>query len=80
MGVYYLFLAWEFGYLLSLQCEQAVIHRVLTVFPGRRRQWVGVVVSDWLLGSSQQQGPAGRWFRLLIVAGPWEEVMSLRSI
>lgn len=51
-GGYYLFLAWEFGYLLSFSwCEQAIIPRVLSVFPGRRRQWVGLVVSAWLLGS-----------------------------
>ena len=36
---------------LFLQCEQAVIPRVLSLFPGRRRQWVGLVVSAWLLGS-----------------------------
>jgi len=48
---YYLFWAWEFRYSLFLQCEQAVIPRVLSVFPGRRKQWVGLVVSAWLLGS-----------------------------
>ena len=62
---------------LFLWCEQVVIPRVLSVFPGRRRQWVGLVVSAWLLGSSQQQGPAGRWHRLLLAAGPWEVAMSL---
>ena len=29
------------------QCEQAVIS--LSVFPGRRRQWTGLLVSAWLL-------------------------------
>ena len=38
-------------YHLFLQCEQAIMPRVLSVFPGRRRQWVGLVVSGWLLGS-----------------------------
>ena len=55
---------------LFLWCKQAVIPRVLSLFPGRRRQWVGRVVGAWLLGSYQQQGPAGRWCRLLLVAGP----------
>ena len=36
---------------LFLQCEQAVITSVLSVFPGRRRQWVELVVSAWLLCS-----------------------------
>ena len=36
---------------LFLQCEQAVIPRVLNMFPGRRKQWVGLVFSAWLLGS-----------------------------
>ena len=36
---------------LFLQCEQAVIPRVVSVFPGRRRQWVALVVSAWLLSS-----------------------------
>jgi len=36
-GGYDLFLAWQFEYLhLFLQCEQAVIPRVLSVFPGRQ--------------------------------------------
>ena len=61
--------------LLFLQCEQAVIPRMLSVFSGRRRQWVGPTVGAWLLGSQQQQGPAGRWHTVLLVAGPWEEVM-----
>ena len=32
-------------------CEQAVIFKVLSVFLGRRRQWVWLVVSAWLLDS-----------------------------
>ena len=64
---------------LFLQCEQAVIPRMLNVFSGRRRQWVGPAVSAWSLGSQQQQGPAGRWHRLLLVAGPWEVVISSRQ-
>ena len=39
-----------------------------------------LVVSAWLLGSEQQQGPAGRCCRVLLVAGMWEVVMSLRNI
>ena len=65
---------------LFLQCEQAVIPRVLSVFSGRRRQWVGLVVSSWLLGSQQQQGPTGGWYRPLLVVGPWEMVMRLRQL
>ena len=53
---------------------------MLSVFSGRRRQWVERVVSAWSLGSEQQQGHAGRWHRLLLVAGPWEVVMGLRQI
>ena len=45
---------------LFLQCEQAVIHRVLSVFPGRRRQWVGSVSGCWALGSKDlQEGGTG---------------------
>ena len=65
---------------LFLWCEQAVVPRMLSVFSGRRRQWVGPAVSAWSLGSQQQQGPAGRWHRLLLVAGPWEVVISSRQI
>ena len=65
---------------LFLWCEHAVIPRILSVFSGRRRQWVGPAVSAWSLGSQQQQGPAGRQQRLLLVAGPWEVVMSSRQI
>ena len=65
---------------LFLQCEQTVIPMVLSVFPGRRRQWVGPAVSAWSLDSQQQKGPAGRCQRLLLVAGPWEVVISLRKI
>ncbi len=36
---------------LFLWCEQAVIPRGLSVFPGRRRQRVEPAVSAWLLGS-----------------------------
>ena len=36
---------------LFLWCEQTVIPRVLSVFSGRRRYWVGPVVSSWLLTS-----------------------------
>ena len=36
---------------LVLWYEQAVIPKVLSVFPGSRRQCLGVVVSAWLLGS-----------------------------
>ena len=50
------------------------------MFSGRRRQWVGPAVNAWLLGSQQQQGPAGWWLRLLLVAGPLEVVMSSRQI
>ena len=30
---------------LFLQCEQAIILRVLSVFTERRKQWIGLVVS-----------------------------------
>ena len=50
---------------------------MLSMFPGRRRQWVGLVVIAWLLDSYQQQGHTGRWLRLLLVAEPWEVLMSL---
>ena len=65
---------------LYLHCEQAVVPRKLSVFSRRRRQWVGPAASAWSLGSQQQQGPAGRWNRLLLVAGPWEVVISSRQI
>ena len=78
-GVNYLFLVWEFEYLLSLWCEQAVLPGVLSVLPVTRRQWVGLVIRAWLLGSWQYQGPAREWPRLLLVAGPWEVVISLRQ-
>lgn len=65
---------------LFLWCEQAVIPRMLSVFSRRRRQWTGPAVHAWSLGSQQQQGPAGRQQRLLLVAGPWEVVMSSRQI
>ena len=65
---------------LFLQCEQAIIPRMLSGFLCRRRQWVGLVVSAWFLGSQQQQGPEGRWSRLLLVSGLWEVIMSLRQI
>ena len=61
-------------------CEQAVIPMVLSMFPGRRSQWVGLVISAWFLGSYEQRGPAGMWLRLLLVAGPWEVEMSFRQI
>ena len=81
LGGYYLFLVWEFEYLnLFLQCEQTVVPRMLSVFSGRRRQWAVPAVSAYLLGSQQQQRSSGRWHRLLLVAGPWEVVMSLRQI
>ena len=52
VGGYYLFLVWEFEHLLSLSLAWAGCYpRVLSVFPGRRRQWVGLVVSAWLPGS-----------------------------
>ena len=57
------------SFCLFLWCEQTVISRTLSVFSGRRRKWVGPAVSAWSLGSKQQQGPAGMWYRLLIVAG-----------
>ena len=40
---------------LFLWCEQAVIPRVLSVFPGKRRQWLELVVSPgcWALDSSK---------------------------
>ena len=65
---------------LFLWCEQAIVARMLSVFSGRRRQWVGPAVSAWSLGSSQQQGPAGRWHRLLLVAGPWEVATTLTEV
>ena len=34
---------------LFLQCEQAIIPRIPSVFPGRRRQWVGPVSSQCLV-------------------------------
>ena len=78
---YYLFLVWELNSCcLSLQCVQAVIPRMLSVFSGSMRQWVGPTVSAWLLGSQQQQGPSGSWHILLLVAGPSEVVMSSRQI
>ena len=65
---------------LFLWGEQAVIPRMLHVFSGKRRQWVELEVSAWLFGSQQQQGHAGRWHRLLLVAGPWEVVICSRQI
>ena len=65
---------------LFLWCEKAVVPRMLSVFSGRRRQWVGPAVSAWPLCSQSQQGPAGRLHRLFLVAGPWEVVMSSRQI
>ena len=56
------------------------IPRMLSVFSGIRRQWVGPVVCAWLLASQQQQGSAGRWHWLLLVAVPWEVIMSSRLI
>ena len=53
---------------------------VLSVFPGRRRQWVSLVVSTCLLGSQEYQGPAGMWHKLLLFAGTLDMVMSLRQI
>ena len=65
---------------LFLWCEQAFIPRMLSVFSRRKRQWVGPAVSAWSLGSQEQQGPAARWHRLLLVSRPWEVVMSSRQI
>ena len=53
---------------------------MLSVFLGRRRQWLGPLVSAWFLGSQQQRGLAGRWHRLFLVAGPWEVVVSLKQM
>ena len=47
---------------LFLWCERAVIPRVLHVFPGRRRQWVGLVdITFCVLNSSKdlQEGSTG---------------------
>jgi len=48
---------------LFLRCEQAIIPRVLSVFPRRRRQWVGLVVVPgyWALNNSKdlQEGGTG---------------------
>ena len=65
---------------LFLKCEQALIPRLLSVFSGRRRQWLGPADSAWLLGSQQKKAPAGRRYRLLLVAGPWEVVICSRLI
>lgn len=65
---------------LFLQCGQTVIPRMLSVFSGRKRQWVGPELSAWSLGSQQQEGPSGRGNRLLLVTGSWEVVMSSRQI
>ena len=65
---------------LFLWCEQAVVSRMLSVFSGRRRQWVGPAASAWLLGSQQKQVSTGRWHMLLIVSGPWEVVISSRQV
>ena len=65
---------------LFLWCEQDVVPRMLSVFSGRRSQWVGPAVSAWFLGSQRQLAPAGRWHRLLLAAGPWEVVISSRQI
>ena len=71
------------GILISGVCffvMRAVISQVLSVFSGRRRQFVGPTVSAWSLGAQQQQEVAGRLHWLLLVAGPWEMVMSSRQI
>lgn len=65
---------------LFLQCEQSVIPRMLSVFSGRREKWVGPEYCAWSLGSQQKQRPIGRWYRLLLFAGPWEVVMGSRRI
>ena len=52
VGGYYLFFLWSLIICCSfLLCEQAAIPMVLSVFPGRKRQLAGLVVSAWLLGS-----------------------------
>ena len=63
------------------QCVQTVIPLIggvlvqgLHLLPGRWRQSARPVVSAWLLGPWQWWGPAGRWHRLLLVAGPWQVV------
>ena len=49
---------------------------MLSMFSGRRGQWVGPAFRAWSLGSQQKQRPAGRRHRLLLFTGPWEAVMS----
>ena len=63
-----------------LQCEQAVNPRMLSVLSEKRRQWVEPAVSAGSFGSQKQQGPVGRWHRLLLVAEPWEVIMSLGGL
>ena len=53
---------------------------MLSVFSGRRRQWVGPAVSAWLLGFQKQQVPTGRWHRLFLVSGLWKVVIRFRLI
>ena len=53
---------------------------MLSVFSRRRRQWIGPADNALSLGSEQQQGPTGRWHRLLLVAGTWEVIMTSRQI
>ena len=68
MRAYYLFLTCEFGCLLSPSSVWKgcyPLYRLLPVLPGRWRQWVGLVASAWLLGCWWQQGPTGRWHRML---------------
>ena len=75
-GGYYLFSLWEFEYLFFLWCEQTVIPRMLSVFSGRRRQWIGTAVA----GLSIAARTCRKMAQLLLVAGPWEVVMSSRQI
>ena len=61
---------------LFLLHEKSVIPMMLSMFSGRRGQWVGPAFRAWSLGSQQKQRPVGRRHRLLLFTGPWEAVMS----
>ena len=64
---------------LFLQCEQAVFPRMFSVF--REKEGMGRASRQCLVAQfSTAAGTCREWHRLLLVAGPWEVVMSSSQI
>ena len=81
VGGYYLFLEWEFGYLLSLTLVCAGCYPQGAECVSREKEAMGRASSQFLVAELLTVARACRKVaQVLLVARSWEVVMSLRQI